>query len=191
MGPTQLKRVMEVKDSIKFNLIGQLPKLPAITSNTNDVAICHHRLDQEDDVATNVDAGAAESEEALQPAQKKARGKKASCVKKGDIVPVYAPVRSDDEDDIGYTFWLFLCNGKVRTDETLLGKWLTQTEEDRTFVVLGQRRSIFEANILAFNNRRVILNDSHFEEKTDGRYRLTEATCEWLQDISSGAFDST
>ena len=80
---------------------------------------------------------------------------------------------------------------RICTDETLLGKWLTQTEEDRTFVVLGQLRSIFETNILVFNNHRVIVNGSYFEEETDSQYRLTVAACEWLQDISSGAFDLT
>ena len=140
MGPTQLKRVMEVKDSIKFNLIGQLPILPAITQEDNEI------------------------EEALESAQKKAHGRRVSSVKKGDIVPVYGPIHNNDEDDLGYSFWLFLCNGRVRTDQTLLGKWLTQTEEDREFIVLGQRRSIFEINILVFENQRIILDNNHFQD---------------------------
>ena len=177
MGSMQLKRVLQGKDGIRFNLICQRPKLPAIT--------------QEDNLASNVNDGTAEIEEALEPAQKKACGIKVSSVRKGDIVHIYAPIQNNDEDYLGYSFWLFLCNGGVRTDETLHGKWLTQTEEDREFVVLGQRRSIFEANILVFDNQRIILDNSHFEEKTDGGYRLTVAACEWFQDISSSAFDST
>ncbi len=112
-----------------------------------------------------------------------------SCVKKGDIVPVYAPIENT-EDNVGYPFWLFICNGKIRTDGTLLGRWLNQTEEDRTFVDLGQRRSIFETNIVVFDNQRVILNDTHFEKKTGDSYKLTKAACEWLLDTSFGAFNS-
>ncbi len=36
MGPTQLKRVMEVREKIKFVLIGELPMLPFEKSPSND-----------------------------------------------------------------------------------------------------------------------------------------------------------
>ncbi len=95
------------------------------------------------------------------------------------------------EDHVSYPFWLFICNGKIGTDENLLGRWLNQTEEDRKMIDLGQHYSIFETNIIVFDNQRVALNDNNFEKKRVSSQKSTKTACEWLLDILFAALNST
>ncbi len=104
-------------------------------------------------------------------------------------MPVYAPINEDGDDSSQYPFCLFSCSGKMKANRTINGKWLMQSEDQRKFVVLPQKRSIFETNIMISNNQRIVLSDRHFEEKEDGCYKLTETALSWLQDIACEAPD--
>ena len=61
-------------------------------------------------------------------------------MKKGDIEPVYASKGDckDDDEEKHYQFWLFQCNGKVKIEGSISGRWFIQSEEDHTFLVLPQ-----------------------------------------------------
>ena len=181
MGPGQLEKVMSVKDDISFILLDSLVCHPASvpandSSNTSPMA-----QPQENDqaiVESSVD----------EPQRKKAkRGKKISFIERSDIVPVYASQNNDSsEEDDGdtYRFWLFKCNSKVKTDGTITGKWLAQSEEERSFIILPQHHSILESNVMVANGKRLVLAADDFEIINDGKYRLTVATFQLLQDIA-------
>ncbi len=107
MGPTQLKKVMEEKDHIKFSLIGHLLKLPANPSNTSEVGMSDPLPDHENDGEIHLDAGIAEGtgtaeSESLKPAQKNPGGKgRPVSRRRRFLVPVYALIRNNDEDGVG------------------------------------------------------------------------------------------
>ncbi|XP_065068450.1 uncharacterized protein LOC135693806 [Rhopilema esculentum] len=175
MGQKQLEILMGCKEGIKFIIKEDLECQPAIPPAASLRGInCTVRNDNGD--------------EDDEPEKKKAkRGKKISFVKKDDIVPVYAS-KDDFEGDVDekdYQFWLFQCNGKVKTDGTISGRWLIQSEEDRTFIVLPQIRSIFETNVVVDNNKRAVLDLNDFECIKDGSFKLKLTTLKHLQKISS------
>ena len=185
MGPTQLKKVMEKREDITF-IVFDKERIPIANEAENTST---QVPDDVDDAALNEENGMnLESDVAahdIPPQKRLKRGKTKSVVKKGDIVPVYAPRNeSDEEDSDAYQFWLFSCAGKVKTDETIRGKWLVQTEEERSFIVLPQPATILESNIIVENGSRLILPTDSFEEIIEGKYKLTVAACNWLQDLA-------
>ena len=112
------------------------------------------------------------------------RGKKLSFVKRGNIIPVYASHDGDSMEEEGedtYHFWLFQCSSKVKIDGTMTGKWLAQSEEDRSFIVLPQLHSNFEANAMVSNGRRHVLMADEYEKIEDGKYELMVSTIDKLQ----------
>lgn len=116
MEPTQLEKMMSVKDDINFIVLDPLVCHPAFVPS-ND--FCPETHSQEDNEST-VESIANE------PQKKRAkRGKKMSFICRSDIVPVYASQTNDsneEDDQDTYRFWLFKCNNKVKTDGTIPGK---------------------------------------------------------------------
>ena len=193
MGANQLKAVMEQQEVIRFVITShqQSSSLPQVGAG-EILAAVHEPMGQGDrqqeanQLESNEMEDAAEGNE---PAEKRKKCSGRSFVKKGDIVPVYAPINEDGDDSSQYAFWLFCCSGKIKADRTINGKWLMQSEDERKFVVLPQKRSIFETNVMIFNNQRIVLSDCHFQEKENGCYKLTETTLSWLQDLACEAPD--
>eukprot|EP00794_Sanderia_malayensis_P012403 gene12403-13687_t len=182
MGPTQLEKVMSVKDDISFIMLDPLVCHPAsaplnISNSSNPIA--HSQEDNEDTVESS----------ANEPQKKRGkRGKKVSFIRRCDIVPVYASQNnnSNEEDDQGtYRFWLFKCNSKVKTDGTITGRWFAQSEEERAFIILPQRRSILESNVMVSNGKRLVLAEDDFEIINDGKCQLKMSTFQRLQKIAS------
>lgn len=190
MGANQLKAVMEQQEVIRFVITSHQPSssLPEIEAG-EIVATAHQPMVQEERQQEEYEPESNETGECNEPVEKKQKCTGRSFVKKGDIVPVYAPINEDGDDSSQYAFWLFSCSGKMKANRTINGKWLMQSEDQRKFVVLPQKRSIFETNIMISNNQRIVLSDRHFEEKEDGCYKLTETALSWLQDIACEAPD--
>ena len=181
MGPAQLEKVMSVKDNVSFILLDSLVCHPASVP-VNDASNASHVAQSQEN-----DKGTVESS-ADEPQRKKAkRGKKVSFIEKSDIVPVYASQNNDsneEDDQDSYRCWLFKCNSKVEADGTITGKWLAKSEEERSFIILPQRRSILETNVMVANGKRLVLAADDFEIINDGKYRLKVATFQRLQDIA-------
>ena len=177
MGPTQLKKVMEKGNDITF-IVFEKERIPVVSETENTSFEAH--------VVSNEENLESEDVHDVPPHKKMRRGKTNSVVKKVDVCAVYAP-RSDidEEDSDAYKFWLFCCAGKAKTDNTIGGKWLVQTEEERAFIVLQQQATIIESNIIVKNGSRLILDVDSFEEIVEGKYKLTVAACNWLQDLAT------
>lgn len=178
MGPTQLEKMMSVKDDINFIVLDPLVCHPVFVPSSDSSSFCPETQSQEDTV-----------ESTDEPQKKRAkRGKKSSFIGRSDIVPVYASQTNDsneEDDQDTYRFWLFKCNSKVKTDGTIPGKWLAQSEEERSFVILPQHRSICENNVMVYNGKRLVLAGDDFEIMNDGgKYQLKVATFQRLQNIA-------
>ncbi len=174
MGSNQLKAVMEQQAGIQFIITSSSSSsLPQVEAGEPSTDAPKSPLQPE---------GNSVEEEVL---PKKRKFAVSSIVKKGDVVPVYAPL-ADDADDAN-PFWLFYCSGKSKPDHTINGKWLMLSEGRNKYILLPQKTSIYETNILIFNGERVVLSDCHFSERGDGSFVLTEATLSWLHDLSCEA----
>lgn len=182
MGPTQLEKVMSVKDDITFIMLDPLVSHPAsVPANFPRSSSPVNHLQESDEGNEEISVN--------EPQRKKAkRGKKVSFISRSDIVPVYASQNNDsndeDDDQDTYRFWLFKCNSKVKTDGTITGKWLAQSEEERSFIILPQHRSILESNVMVSNGKRLVLTGDDFESTNDGKYELKVATFQRLQKIA-------
>ncbi len=126
MGSNQLKAVMEQQAGIQFIITSSSSSsLPQVEAGEPCTDAPESPLQPE---------GNCMEEEVLPKKRKFAVN---SIVKKGDVVPVYAPL-ADDADDAN-PFWLFNCSGKSKPDHTINGKWLMLSEGRNKYILLPQK----------------------------------------------------
>ena len=184
----RIDKVMEAMPAIEFEKVQENLTViqEAVQASTEALGTDEAFLPEgpNDDVEASVtpmETNSADEEEYVQSMfgrkARKVNGKKSSFVKKGSVIPII-PSPEDSEEK----FYLFLCDGKAKTNNTIKGKWLIKSGE-RDFVKSRDQASVLESNVFVKDGQRLVLREEDFEKKETCFYRLTVSTSRMIETL--------